>query len=264
MLGAIAGDIIGSPFEHRPHRSVTFPLFSRESCFTDDTVLTVALADSILHNHPPAGKLKEYARKYPNAGYGGRFMKWAASASDAPYNSLGNGSAMRVSAVGYAYDSLPEVLRQAKACAEVTHNHPEGIKGAQAMAAAIFLARTGTSKADILRYIERTFYYDLQRTPDDIRPAYRFDVTCSGSVPESIVAFLHSTDYESAVRLAVSMGGDSDTMACMAGAIAEAFYQGVPDHIGQEVFRLLDHHLTGVVKRFIERFPVVRATPAAP
>ncbi len=256
MLGAIAGDIIGSPYEHRPHRSIDFPLFSRESCFTDDTVLTVAIADSILHQHHPGRKLKEYARKYPFVGYGGRFLKWAASTSDDPYNSLGNGSAMRVSAVGHAFHSLDEVLAQAKASAEVTHNHPEGIKGAQAIAAAIFLARTGSSKESIHAYIADTFCYDLNRTPDAIRPSYKFDVTCAGSVPEAIVAFLHSNDFEHAIRLAVSLGGDSDTLACMTGSIAEAYYKGVPQAIREKVFDLLDNQLKAVVRKFIDRFPL--------
>ncbi len=255
MLGAIAGDIIGSVYEAEALKTPHFyPLFHDEAYFTDDTVLTVALADSILHGADYVDKLKEYFRRYPHAGYGGTFYRWALSLSRKPYNSWGNGSAMRVSPVGHAFETLEEVLEQAKRSADVTHNHPEGVKGAQATAAAIFLARSGKGKAEIQEYVADTFGYDLGRSLDDIRPRYCFDVSCQGSVPESIIAFLESTDYEDAVRKAISLGGDSDTMACIAGGIAEAFYGGVPEEIGREALARLDPHLRGVVEAFRQRY----------
>jgi ADP-ribosylglycohydrolase len=255
MLGAIAGDIIGSVYETQAIKTPFFyPLFDRYSHPTDDTVLTVALADSILHGADYVDKLKEYFRRYPHVGYGGTFRRWALSLSRAPYNSWGNGSAMRVSPVGHAFDTLEEVLAEAKRSADVTHNHPEGVKGAQATAAVIFLARSGKGKAEIKEYVADTFGYDLGRELDDIRPRYCFDVSCQGSVPESIIAFLESTDYEDAVRKAISLGGDSDTMACIAGGIAEAFYGGVPEEISREALARLDPHLRGVVEAFRQRY----------
>ncbi|HWG44960.1 MAG TPA: ADP-ribosylglycohydrolase family protein [Gemmataceae bacterium] len=255
MLGAIAGDIIGSVYEGRPIKTPYFyPLFDPLSRPTDDTVLTVALADSILSGTDYIDRLREYFLTYPHAGYGGNFMRWAMSRSRKGYNSWGNGSAMRVSPIGLAYDSLDEVLEKAKGSAEVTHNHPEGVKGAQATAAAVFLARQKTSKEDIRRYIQETFQYDLDRTLDEIRPNYRFDVSCQGSVPESILAFLESSDYEDAVRKAVSLGGDSDTMACIAGGIAAAYYGGVPDEIKAEAWMRLDKRMQGVVREFTNRY----------
>jgi ADP-ribosylglycohydrolase len=255
MLGALAGDIIGSVYEGRPIKTPHFyPLFDPRSRPTDDTVLTVALADSILSGTDFIDRLREYFLTYPHAGYGGNFVRWAMSRSRKGYNSWGNGSAMRVSPVGYAYDSLEEVLLRARASAEVTHNHPEGIKGAKATAAAVFLARQKASKEDIRRYIQDTFHYDLDRTLDEIRPDYRFDVSCQGSVPESILAFLESNDYEDAVRKAISLGGDSDTMACIAGGIAEAFYGGVPDEIRVETWNRLPAPFQRVVREFMSRY----------
>ncbi|HXG10146.1 MAG TPA: ADP-ribosylglycohydrolase family protein [Gemmataceae bacterium] len=256
MLGAIAGDIIGSVYEGRPIKRTDFPLFSPCSRPTDDTVLTVALADSILSGTDYADKLKEYYDLYPHAGYGGMFHQWARSPSREPYYSWGNGSAMRVSPVGHAYDSLDEVLRRAAESAAVTHNHPEGIKGAQAVAAAVFLARTGHDKAHIRQYVEETFGYPLGEPLNTIRAYYQFDVSCQGSVPPAIIAFLESTDYEDAVRKAVSLGGDSDTLACMTGGIAEAFYGGVPGPIAERVFALLDARLAQVVREFVARYGV--------
>jgi ADP-ribosylglycohydrolase len=259
MLGAIAGDVIGSVYENKKawHRLRTpdfQPLFADEAHFTDDTVLTIAVAESILHGADLVDLLKEYARAYPAAGYGGSFKTWAASEDREPYNSWGNGSAMRVSPVGFAYGSLDEVLLRARWTAEVTHNHPEGIKGAQAVAAAIFLARTGSSKGELSDFIERKFGYDLQPTIADIRPSYRFDVSCQGSVPQAIIAFLDSTDFESAIRLAVSLGGDADTIACMAGGIAQAYYGGVPEGIRQPTLARLDDRLRAVVQAFEARY----------
>ncbi|HEV3117872.1 MAG TPA: ADP-ribosylglycohydrolase family protein [Gemmataceae bacterium] len=254
MLGAIAGDIIGSIYEARPIKTTEFPLFHRHSHPTDDTVLTIALADSILSGKDYVDNLKEYFYRYPEAGYGGAFAQWAISIRRAPYNSWGNGSAMRVSPVGFAYPSLDEVLARAKASAEVTHNHPEGIKGAQATAAAIFLARSGMPKAGIKAYLEQQFGYDLNESLDELRRHYRFDVSCQGTVPPALVAFLDSKDYEDAVRKAVSLGGDSDTLACITGGIAQAFYGSVPVHIKKKVIELLNEHFRSVVREFCARY----------
>lgn len=198
--------------------------------------------------------LKEYARAYPDAGYGGTFAAWAVSETREPYQSWGNGSAMRVSPVGFAYTMLDEVLLRARWTAEVTHNHPEGIKGAQATATAVFLSRTGSTKDEIRHFIERKFGYDLTASIEDIRPNHRFDVSCQGSVPPAILAFLDSTDYESAVRLAVSLGGDCDTIACIAGGIAQAYYGGVPDDIREQALARLDERLRSVVEEFEARY----------
>ena len=253
MLGAIAGDIIGSVYEWRNTRRTDFPLFSKHSHPTDDSVLTVALADSILSGKDYALKLKEYYHHYPHAGYGGLFHRWARSLTLEPYNSWGNGSAMRVSPVGYAYEALDEVLDRAAASAAVTHNHPEGIKGAQAVAA-VHLARAGKSKDEIRDYIEKRFGYNLSEPLDQIRSYYQFDVSCQGSVPQAIIAFLESTDFEDAVRKAVSIGGDSDTIACITGGIAQAYYGGVPEPIKKRVYEMLDRRLGRVVKEFTQRY----------
>jgi len=252
MLGAIAGDIIGSRYEHHNIRSKEFPLFDERCRFTDDTVHTVALAEALLSGRPYAELLKEYFRAYPDVGYGSRFRQWAGGPELAPYGSFGNGSAMRVSPVAWYFGDLGTVLTEAGKSAEATHNHPEGIKGAQAVAAAIFLARQQAGKVFIRRYIEKHFAYDLGRRLDAIRPSYRFDVTCQGSVPEAIIAFLESTDYEDAVRNSISLGGDSDTLACIAGSIAEAYYGGVPPAIAEKAWSYLDDRLVGVVRRFLE------------
>lgn len=250
MLGAIIGDIIGSVYEKNNIKTKDFPLFDLNCQFTDDTVLTVAVADVILNGGTYTDRLKEYYRRYPKAGYGMKFMVWGSSSSNEPYNSWGNGSAMRVSPVGFAFNDLNSVLREAKRSAEVTHNHPEGIKGAQATAAAIFLARTGHEKCAIKSYIETTFGYDLGQTLEAIRPGYRFDVSCQGSVPQAILAFLESTDFEDAIRNAVSLGGDSDTIACITGGIAEAFYGGVPEPIASQALVRLDQFLSAVTREF--------------
>jgi ADP-ribosylglycohydrolase len=258
MLGAIAGDMIGSIYEFENIKTKDFPLFSNSSGFTDDSILTVAVAETLLTNTDYTERLKEYARRYPHplGGYGERFSVWAISDQTEPYNSWGNGSAMRVSPVGFAFNDLDTVLAEAKRSAEVTHNHPEGIKGAQATAAAIFLGRTGSSKDAIKSYLQTTFGYDLERTLAEIRPYYQFDVSCQGSVPEAMIAFLESTDYEDAVRNAVSIGGDSDTIACITGGIAHAFYGKVPDAIAQEVFARFDELLTKVTNHFMSKYSV--------
>ncbi len=250
MLGAIAGDIIGSVYESGWIKRTNFALFAPGARFTDDTVLTVAVADCILNNKDYAVTLKEYGRRYPDAGYGGMFYRWLCRPDSAPYNSYGNGSAMRVSPVGFAFSTIDEVLREAKRSAEVTHNHPDGIKGAQVIASAIFLARTGKEKKEIARYIEERFGYNLRQTLDEIRPNYQFDETCQGSVPQAVIAFLESIDYEDAVRKAVSLGGDSDTLACMAGGIAQAYYNKIPSYIVSEVRQILNEDLLAIVDEF--------------
>lgn len=254
MIGAIAGDIIGSRFEWNNTKTVDFPLFTKECRFTDDSVLTAAVADSILSGTDYAIKLKEYYRRFPAAGYGGSFRKWGQSEEFTPYNSWGNGSAMRVSPVGFAFDTLEEVMEQAKQSAAVTHNHPEGIKGAQTVAAAVFLARTGSAKSKIREFITQQFGYPLTESVREIRTWYTFDVSCQGSVPQAITAFLESKDYEDAVRLAISLGGDSDTIACITGGIAQAFYGNVPEIITSKAMELLDEDLRKVVTEFTRKF----------
>ncbi len=254
MLGAIAGDIIGSIYEHEYDKpSYDFELFTSRNFFTDDTVLTIALADSILTGNEYRLLLREYYKLYPNAGYGGMFHRWAKSKDTSPYNSYGNGSAMRVSPVGWAYNDIETVLKRAKESAEVTHNHPEGIKGAQATAAAIFLARTGKSKEEIKLFIEKNFQYNLDFDFDDLRENYKFNETCQGTVPQAIYIFLISEDFEDSIRKAICIGGDSDTLACINGSIAEAFYQ-IPDYIINETKSRLDKKLLEVVEEFSGKF----------
>lgn len=250
MLGAIAGDIVGSPFEACATKEKDFALFGRRSCFTDDTVMSVAIADALLAGSPYAfvDQLKAWYRRHPHVGYGQTFARWAAHPTDRdPYNSWGNGSAMRVSPVAWAFDDLDTVLRIAGESAAVTHDHPEGIAGAKAVAGCIFLARTGATRDALREFAAATYGKRMERTLDQIRPGYRFDVSCIGSVPEAIIAFLESSDFEDALRNAVSLGGDSDTQACSAGAIAEGFYRGVPDPIAGETLRRLDAGLRAVV-----------------
>jgi ADP-ribosylglycohydrolase len=254
MLGAIAGDVIGSVFEGSGLKSTTFPLFSLASTYTDDTVLTVAVASAILHRRDYAECLREFGRRHPDRGYGGHFKQWLQNDSMGSYNSWGNGAAMRVCPVGWAFGSIDRVLHEAQLSAAVTHNHPEGIRGAQAIALAVFLARHGAGKTEIRREIPNRFGYDLQRSADEIRPGYAFDISCQGSVPESIVCFLDSENLEEAIRLAISLGGDADTMACIAGAIAEAYYGNVSDSICSELRARLPLDLLDVVERFQEQY----------
>ena len=258
MYGAILGDIIGSPYEFdRGEKTKAFPLFSGKSRFTDDTVMTIAVADAllrVLRDYDSIGavvisSLQHWGRKYPHAGYGGMFREWLKAKEPKPYGSFGNGSAMRVSAVGWLYDTVELTRTVARLTAEVTHNHPEGIKGAESVASAIFLARTGESRETIKKYIEDEFGYNLSRTLDEIRPAYHMDVTCQGSVPEAIIAFLESTDFEDAVRNAVSLGGDTDTTACIAGSIAEAYY-GLTPTLEKECLERLPEDMKDVLRRF--------------
>jgi ADP-ribosylglycohydrolase len=256
MLGAIAGDVIGSVYEHHRIKTTAFPLFQANSRFTDDTVLTVAVADAILRQADYAETLKSFGRRYPNAGYGSSFRGWLTAAESKPYNSWGNGSAMRVSPVGFAFSTVERVLIEAERTAAVSHNHPEGIKGAQAAALAVFLARRGASKEDIRAGIAARFGYDLRRTVDGIRPGYTFDSSCQGSVPEALVAFLDSTSYEDAVRQAISLGGDSDTLACIAGGIAQAFYREIPAPIVREVRDRLPEEFLQVIDLFEATYPL--------
>lgn len=254
MLGAICGDIIGSVHEGAGTKTKDFPLFVEDSRFTDDTVLTVAVAARQLSGGDYVDLFHSYFHAYPHAGYGGSFIDWARHRRRQAYQSWGNGAAMRVSPIGIACESLKDVLGEARRSAEVTHDHPEGIRGAQATAAAVFLARTGASKRDIRADIERIFGYDLSEPLADIRNHYRFDISCQGSVPQSIIAFLTSDSYEDAVRNAISLGGDADTMAAIAGGIAEPFYGGVPQPVRDRALALLDQPLRAVVDAFMERF----------
>jgi ADP-ribosylglycohydrolase len=254
MIGAIAGDIIGSVHEGSGTKTKDFPLFVEDSRFTDDTVLMIAVADRLLHGGEYVDLFHDYFHAYPHVGYGGSFIRWAGYRRREPYNSWGNGSAMRVCPVGMACDTLDEVLAQARQSAAVTHNHAEGVRGAQATAVAVFLARSGRGKEDIKSHIEREFGYNLSARLDDIREKYTFDVSCQGSVPQSMIAFLESNGYEDAVRNAISLGGDADTMACIAGGIAEAFYGGVPEDIRARTLSALDERLRGIVDKFVERF----------
>ncbi|MDW7712576.1 MAG: ADP-ribosylglycohydrolase family protein [Deferrisomatales bacterium] len=254
MIGAIAGDIIGSAYEFQPCKSEDFPLFGKASSFTDDTVLTVATADAILGGRDYAETYRAWGRRYPDQSYGSLFRQWLRADEPRPYGSYGNGAAMRVSPLGWAFDTLEEVLAEARRSAAATHDHPEGIRGARAAAGCVFLARTGASKDEIRRFVEGTVGYRLDRTLAEIRPAYRFDETCQGSVPEAITAFLESESYEDAVRKAVSLGGDADTQAAIAGGIAEAFYGGVPREILKEVLPRLTLDLGAVVGRFARRY----------
>ena len=264
MLGAIIGDIVGSSHEFNSIKTTNFNLFDDESIYTDDSVMTMAVAewllDDVKHTHKVLEeKMLKYGSLNPDAGYGEMFFEWLffperifKSGKRAPYNSFGNGSAMRVSSVGWLFDTLEETEKVAEISASITHNHPEGIKGAQATAAAIFLARNGKSKQEIKGYISAKYGYDLDRTCDQIRPSYDFDVTCQGSLPEAIIAFLESTDYESTIRLAVSLGGDSDTQACIAGGIAEAFYKDIPAEIVSRAIRLVPSYFIATLKRFYD------------
>jgi len=256
MLGAIIGDIIGSVYEFSrpPIKTVHFELFTDKSTFTDDTVLTVAVADAILQGAAYGPIIQQYAREYPHRGYGGKFRGWIWTDPITPYGSFGNGSAMRVSAVGYAFNDIVTVLAEAEKSALPSHNHPEGIKGAQATALAVFEARYSMGKSAIKTDIEARFGYNLQRTLDEIRPDYLFDETCQGSVPEAILAFTESQDFEHAIRLAISLGGDADTLAAITGGIAQAFYGELPPLLVAEARKRLPAAMLRVIDEFNERF----------
>lgn len=256
MFGAIVGDIVGSVYEWDRIKTTEFPLFGPDSDFTDDTVMTVATAHSILTRTGYARSYREFGRRYPGRGYGGRFVHWLARNNAGPYNSWGNGSAMRVSPVGFAFDTTDAVLAEAKRSAEVTHNHPEGIKGAQATAMAIYLARTGAGKQEIRDAIVERFGCDLDRRLDDIRPHYDFDESCQGTVPEAIIAFLESHDFEDAIRKAVSLGGYSDTLACITGGIAQAFYKQIPAAIVGITQQKLPSEFLDIILEFNDRYHI--------
>lgn len=263
MYGAVIGDIVGAPFEFdRGDKTKTFELFTEESRFTDDSVMTIAVESALLaHDSDETDdnlerafvtSMKTYGKKYINAGYGGMFFRWLLSPFPKPYGSFGNGSAMRVSSVGWLYDDISETRRMAYLSAVVTHNHPEGIKGAEAVASAIFLARHGSANPEIKKYLESEFSYDLNRSCDEIRPNYSMDATCQGSVPEAIIAFLEGLNYEDCIRNAVSLGGDTDTLACIAGGMAEARY-GVPKELVYEAKKRIPNEMIDVMDKMYTR-----------
>ncbi len=256
MIGSIIGDIVGSVFEHRNIKTTDFKLFNFGARYTDDTVLTIAIADAILHHLPYDLALSEWGQRYPGRGYGNNFDTWLYSKDPRPYNSWGNGSAMRVSPIGFAFDDMERVLKEAKRSAEFSHNHPEGIKGAQAIAAAVFLARSGSSKSEIRDFITNKFDYDLNRTVEEIRPGYKFEISCQGSVPEAIICFLDSNDFENCIRLAISIGGDSDTIACMAGGIAQAYYRSIGPEIVSTAKENLAEEMIVVLDKFEGMYPI--------
>lgn len=261
LMGAILGDIAGSIYEFDPHKSTDINLQDKRMDYTDDTIMTIAVADWILNDkrHTKNGlveRMQQWGRRYPHpmGAYGNMFSQWLRSDNPMPYNSWGNGSAMRVSAVGFAFDTLEETMNVAKKCAEVAHDHPEGIKGAQATAAAIFMARTGSPKKEIRRFITDTFGYNLDRSCDDIRPTYGFDGSCQGTVPESIIAFLDSKDYEDALRLCISLGGEADTMGAITGAIAGAYYNKMPYALYEFGMEKLPKDIQNVVGLFNSKY----------
>jgi ADP-ribosylglycohydrolase family protein len=260
MLGAVIGDIAGSRFEFDNYRHTDFDIFSPDSDFTDDTICTVAIADWVLQgcNDHLASILQGWCRAYPypKGAYGGRFSQWIEWKDPEPYNSWGNGSAMRVSAVGWAFATLEETLHFAEQSAAVTHNHPEGIKGAQAVAAAIFWARTGMGKAQIKENITRQFGYNLSQSCDQIRPHYHFNESCQETVPQAVTAFLESDDFEHAIRLAVSLGGDSDTLAAITGSIAEAYY-GIPASMREHALAILPRCIAETLLTFESKYQAV-------
>ena len=250
MLGAIVGDVLGSTYEYYPMKTKKLELLDKNSHFTDDTVMTVAVADSIMNGVPYVVSLQKWGREYPRAGYGGWFRKWIHQEDPKPYNSFGNGSAMRCSSIGWLFDDKDSVLEEAKKSAEITHNHPEGIKGAQAVALGVLMGRKGSSKKDIKEKLEAFFDYDLSQKLEQIIPSYTFDSTCQGSVPQAIIAFLESADFEDAIRNSISLGGDADTQACIAGSLAEAHYKLIPDEIASFVKWRIEDDLLAVLDQF--------------
>lgn len=250
MLGSIIGDIIGSTYEFKNADRYDFDPFPAGSDFTDDTVLTVAIADAIQTKRDYVEMVREYALSYPGRGYGGWFSQWIYMDNPKPYNSFGNGSAMRASPIGWAFDSLGETIEEAERSAAITHNHREGKKGAKVVAAAIFLARTGHDKKEIKKYIEKSYHYNLSRTLSAIKPFYSFNETCQKTVPEAIICFLESENYEDAIRKAIWLGGDSDTLACITGGIAEAYYKEMPEEWIERSRNILDDKLNNMVDNF--------------
>jgi ADP-ribosylglycohydrolase len=249
MLGAIAGEIIGSYYERHKIKIKEFELFHPKSRFTDDTTLSMAIAKSILDDEPYLDNVVDFGLRYFDVGYGSSFKKWLKGDEHLPYNSWGNGSAMRVSPIAWAFETEEKVLEEAKKSAEITHNHPEGIKGAEATVLAIFMARKGASKEMIRKQISTQFEYDLSKTVDEIRPEYKFEVSCAKSVPESIICFLDADSFEDCIRNCISLGGDADTMGAIAGGIAEAYY-GIPKEIEERVYGYLPDEFLGILERF--------------
>ena len=260
MKGAIIGDIIGSTYEFNPTKDYNFELFAKGMTFTDDTVLTIAVTDSILNNITYDKTIYDWGNRYTGRGYGFRFSKWLANPNPQPYNSFGNGSAMRVSPVGLAYPTISKVLKHAELSAVCSHNHPEGIKGAQAVALAIHLACQGHDKTTIKLEIEERIGYDLSESYQSIHDRYDFDETCQGSVPEALIAFFESTDFESAIRLTVSLGGDADTQAAMAGAIAEAYYKEIPEKFIQTCMPRLTEEMSTLLDKLYKKYPLKKST----
>lgn len=254
MLGVIAGDVLGSIYEHRPIRIEDFDLFDPDCSFTDDTVMTIAIAHAILHRQNYAAAMKFFGRLYPDAGYGGQFFYWIFEDEVRPYNSWGNGAAMRVSPIGFAYTDMETVLSEAARSAEVSHNHPEGIRGAQATALAVILARQGAKKTTIREEISQRFGYDLTKSLAEIRASYCFDVSCQGTVPPALIAFLESQNYEDTIRKAISLGSDSDTLACITGGIAHAFYKHIPSEIVEFVLERLPDDFIKTLEEFEAEF----------
>ena len=267
MYGAILGDMIGSPYEFdRGDKTKEFPLFSRTTRFTDDSVMTIAVAEALMDSIGKSDdeirtqlvrSMQKWGERYPDAGYGGMFYQWLHTKNPRPYGSFGNGSAMRVSSAGWLFDTLEETRHMARLSAEVTHNHPEGIKGAEATASAIFLARNGKTKEEIREYIIHEFHYDLSRTCDEIRPGYCHVETCQQTVPEAVTAFLEGQDFEDVIRTAVSLGGDCDTLTCIAGGMAEALY-GVPEDLKEECRKRLPEDMIKVLDRFERKSAALR------
>jgi ADP-ribosylglycohydrolase len=255
MIGSVIGDVIGSKYEFEFNKpNYDFELFTSESAFTDDTVCSVAVANSILSDDSFKNSLLKYCKLYPNAGYGSRFSNWVMATNPMPYDSYGNGSAMRVGPVGWGYNTLEEVLEKAKESAECSHNHLEGIRGAQAVAACVFLARTGSTKNQIKFYIESNFGYNLNLNMDELRKYYEFNELCQDTVPQAIYTFLESTSFEDSIRKAIYIGGDSDTLACINGSIAEAYYKEIPKYIIVETIKRLDDTLRKILIPFLETF----------
>lgn len=261
IMGAIAGDTIGSVFEFNPTKDYNFRLFYDDSIYTDDSIMTVAVAEWLMESKTHDANslvtyMQKWGRKYPDpyGAYGGMFSQWLCQERPQPYGSWGNGSAMRVGAVGFLCSSLEETLRLAEITALVSHNHPEGIKGAQAVAVAVFLANAGHSKTEIKRFIAAQFGYDLNRSCEEIRDGYHFEDSCQETVPQSLVAFFDSEDFEDAIRLTVSLGGDADTMGAITGAVAAAFYKEIPDFIYNETWHRLPQDIRDVVTKFNGHF----------
>ncbi|CAI8214963.1 MAG: ADP-ribosylglycohydrolase family protein [Sulfurovum sp.] len=254
MLGAIIGDICGSYYEDSPVEDYNFELLRDISNYTDDSILTIATVYSILNNESYTKIYKLLAKIDIHRGFGNNFINWVESDNNKPYYSYGNGSAMRVSPVGYIYNTVEETLIEAKKSAEVTHNHPEGIKGAEAIALCVFLARIGKTKEEIKKEILNRYKYDLNRTIKEIKPSYQFDVSCQGSVPEAIISFLESNDYESSVRNAIYLGGDSDTLACMSGSIAEAYYKEIPKPYFIKVLSIMPPNYAEIINQFYLKY----------